>query len=138
MLYITQKAVVIRDLADMSKFEVQMHPQLVTCAKFSPNGYSICSGDCKGNLYIWDASNQHNEKAFHANVLNGPIKDIAWSADSQRIAVVGEGKKIFAKIILWETNNQLGDITVGSGKTVNTVDIRPTLPLRLALSGEEV
>lgn len=41
-------------------------------------------------------------------------------------------------MILWETNNNIGDITVGSGKTVIACDIKPTLPLRIALSGEEI
>lgn len=68
----------------------------------------MASGDNSGKLRIWDTtqkehilkvSHVHNIRftlthAFQAEypVISGPVRDIAWSPDSKRIAVAGEGK----------------------------------------------
>lgn len=35
--------------------------------------------------------------------LGGAIKDIAWSPDSQRIVVCGDGRECYARVFLAET-----------------------------------
>lgn len=45
-----------------------------------------------GTLRIWDTTQLEHPLKIELKVLSGAILDIAWSADSQRIIVVGDGK----------------------------------------------
>ena len=49
--------------------------------------------DIQGKIRIWDTTNTEHILKYEYHVLGGAIKDIAWSADSQRIVVGGEGKE---------------------------------------------
>lgn len=43
-------------------------------------------------MRIWDTTQLEHPLKIELKVLSGAILDIAWSADSQRIIVVGDGK----------------------------------------------
>lgn len=78
----------------------------------------------KGNIIIWETEGKHLIKKQYEYVLSGPIKDISWTGDNQRIAVVGEGKSTFGKAILLDTGSSVGEVSIVS-KKLNAVDIRP-------------
>lgn len=56
-------------------------------------------------------------------MLNGAVNSIAWTDDGQRILAAGEGKDMFAKAILVDSGNKVGDL-YGPSKTVITMDIK--------------
>lgn len=72
-------------------------------AKYAPSGFYIASGDQSGKLRIWDTTQSTHILKDEYPVISGPIRDIAWSEDSKRIAVVGEGRErwVFIFGIFW-------------------------------------
>lgn len=68
--------------------------------------------------------------------IAGPIKDISWSADSQRIVVVGEGRERFGHVFMTETGTSVGEIS-GQSKSINSCDFRPTRPFRIVTGSED-
>lgn len=53
----------------------------------------MASGDQSGKIRIWDTTQStHILKGEYA-IISGPIRDISWSDDSKRLAVVGEGRE---------------------------------------------
>lgn len=70
------------------------HKEKTTCAKFSPNGNFVCSGDAKGNIIIWENLPPlfPIKKSFEYPLLGGAVKDIAWTSDGTKIVAAGEGK----------------------------------------------
>jgi hypothetical protein len=42
---------------------------------------------------IWDTTQKEHILKNEFQPLGGPIKDLAWSGDNQRIVVVGEGRE---------------------------------------------
>lgn len=68
--------------------------------------------------------------------IGGPIKDIAWSADSQRIVIVGEGRERFGHVIMADTGTSVGEIS-GQSKPINSCDFRPARPFRIVTGSED-
>lgn len=66
----------------------------------------------------------------------GAIKDLAWSDDSKRIVVAGDGREKFGAAILWDTGASVGEIS-GHSKTINSIDFKQTRPYRVATAGED-
>ena len=85
-------------------------------AKYSPSGFYIASAgefifvtlsdifllqfifaasftDQSGKVRIWDTVNKEHICKIELQPFAGPIKDLAWSADNQRMVVVGEGRE---------------------------------------------
>lgn len=50
------------------------------------------SADVSGKLRIWDTTQKEHLLKYEYQPFAGKIKDIAWTEDSKRIAVVGEGR----------------------------------------------
>lgn len=69
------------------------HSCAVNVAKYSPSGFYISSGDISGKVRIWDTVNKEHILKNEFHPIGGPIKDIAWSPDNQRMVVVGEGRE---------------------------------------------
>ncbi|KAL4426871.1 hypothetical protein ABPG74_008795 [Tetrahymena malaccensis] len=140
ILYSTANVVVIRDLNDFTKVHAVFseHKHNTTAAKFSPNGNYVCSGDEKGFVIVWNAvgNNLIIKKQWDFPQLTGAIRDIAWTFDSERIAIAGEGQKIMAKVFAYDTGSQLGEIS-GQSKNLLTCSFKPSRPFRLATAGEE-
>lgn len=51
-------------------------------------------------MRIWDTTQKEHILKNEYQPLGGPIKDLAWSGDSQRIVVVGEGREKYAFVFL--------------------------------------
>ncbi|KAB7494482.1 Actin-interacting protein 1 [Armadillidium nasatum] len=138
LVYVHGHSVIIRDLVDPAISEVYTeHSVDVTVAKYAPSGYYICSGDQHGKVRIWDTINEEHILKAEYEVLGGPIRDIVWSHDSQRILVVGEGRDKFAHVFMMDTGASVkGDIT-GHTKCINTCDWKPTRPFRIVTGAED-
>lgn len=137
IVYVCGKLVVLRSLADPLKAEVYgEHAYPPSCAKVSPSGNYVCSADISGNIRIWALDNAERTLQLETKPLAGKVHDICWSFDSQRIAVVGEGREKFAHVFSWNTGTTVGELS-GHTATVLSVDMRPQRPFRIATGAED-
>ena len=105
-------------------------------AKYSPSGFYIASADKSGKVRIWDTVNKEHILKNEFQPISGPIKDLAWSNDNQRMVVVGEGREKFGHVFLADTGTSNGDIT-GQTRPINTVDFKPSRPFRIVTGSED-
>jgi hypothetical protein len=49
--------------------------------------------DQSGKVRVWDTTQAHHPLKIELQSLGGPIFDLQWSQDAQRIVVVGEGRE---------------------------------------------
>ncbi|KAM7537988.1 hypothetical protein Aperf_G00000076373 [Anoplocephala perfoliata] len=136
IIYPNKKNVIIRDLT--TKMDNDMytgHAVEVQCAKYSPSGFYVASGDKSGKLHIWDATQKEHLLKNEFPVLV-TINDVSWSSDNQRIAVGGQGGEKFGKVINAEMGTEVGEV-VGMSKTINCIDMKPTRPFRLVTGSED-
>lgn len=49
--------------------------------------------DQSGKVRIWDTVNKEHICKIELQPFAGPVKDLAWSPDNQRMIVVGEGRE---------------------------------------------
>lgn len=92
--------------------------------------------DQSGKVRIWDTVNKEHILKNEFQPISGPIKDIAWSADNQRMVIVGEGRERFGHVFMTETGTSVGEIS-GQSKPLNSVDFRPSRPFRIATGSED-
>ncbi|XP_073959448.1 actin-interacting protein 1 flr [Choristoneura fumiferana] len=136
-LYTNGNSVIIRDIENPAIADVYTeHSCQVNVAKYSPSGFYIASGDASGKVRIWDTVNKEHILKNEFQPIGGPIKDIAWSADSQRMVVVGEGRERFGHVFMAETGTSVGEIS-GQSKPINSVDFRPARPFRIVTASED-
>jgi len=138
VIYGSGTNVVIRDLDNPMQAEIYTgHAQKVTAAAYSPSGYYVCSGDEGGHIRIWATDNVDRTLKLEIQPLSGAIRDIAWTPDSQRVVVVGEGKGTYAHVFLWDSGSPVGEIS-GHSKEILTCDLRQDRPFRIATGGEDM
>nr|P90587.1 RecName: Full=66 kDa stress protein; AltName: Full=p66 [Physarum polycephalum]AAC26321.1 66-kDa stress protein p66 [Physarum polycephalum] len=136
-LYTCGNAVIIRNIKNPNQADIYYeHAQPATVAKYAPSGFYIASGDLSGTLRIWDTTQLEHPLKIELKVLSGPIADIAWSADSQRLVVVGDGKERFGAAILWDSGASVGEIT-GHSKAIASCDFKATRPFRVITGAED-
>jgi len=136
-LYCNGNSVVTRNLDSPQYSEIYtQHSTQVNVAKYSPSRFYIASCDNSGKVRIWDTVNKEHILKNEFQPISGPIKDIAWSGDNQRIVVVGEGREKFGHVFLADTGTSNGDIT-GQTRPINTVDFKPTRPFRIVTGSED-
>ncbi|XP_058654090.1 WD repeat-containing protein 1 [Onychostoma macrolepis] len=136
-LYTNGKSVIIRNIENPAIADVYTeHPHQVIVAKYSPSGFYIASGDVSGKIRIWDTTQKEHLLKYEYQPFGGKIKDIAWTEDSKRIAVVGEGREKFGAVFLWDSGSSVGEI-VGHSKIINSVDIKQTRPYRLVTGSDD-
>ncbi|OUC46265.1 putative WD domain, G-beta repeat protein [Trichinella nativa] len=136
-LYCNGNSVVIRDLQNPKISDVYTeHSTLTTVAKYSPNGAYIASGDKSGKIRIWDTTQKEHILKKEYQPLPGAVRDIGWSEDGQRLAVVGDGREKFGHVFLFETGTSNGTLC-GQTKALNSVDFRPVKPLRIVCASED-
>lgn len=92
--------------------------------------------DQSGKVRIWDTVNKEHILKNEFHPFGGPIKDIAWSPDNQRMVVVGEGRERFGHVFMSETGTSVGEIS-GQSKPINSCDFRPTRPFRIITGSED-
>ncbi|XP_056129514.1 WD repeat-containing protein 1 [Lampris incognitus] len=136
-LYTNGKSVIIRNIENPAIADIYTeHPHQVTVAKYSPSGFYIASADVSGKIRIWDTTQKEHLLKYEYQPFSGIIKDIAWTEDSKRIAVVGEGREKFGAVFLWDSGSSVGEI-VGHFKVINSVDIKQTRPYRLITGSDD-
>nr|CAI5833200.1 unnamed protein product [Callosobruchus analis] len=125
-LYTNGNSVIIRNIENPAISDVYTeHSCTVNVAKYSPSGFYIASGVNKEHIL---------KNEFHP--FGGPIKDIAWSPDNQRMVVVGEGRERFGHVFMSETGTSVGEIS-GQSKPINSCDFRPARPFRIITGSED-
>ncbi|XP_064599768.1 WD repeat-containing protein 1-like [Liolophura sinensis] len=136
-LYTNGNSVYIRDIENPAISDVYtQHPVQVLVAKYAPSGFYIASGDSRGKIRIWDTTQRTHLLKYEYQPLGGSIRDIAWSPDSKRIAVVGDGREKYASVFLWDTGSSVGSME-GHSKLINSVDYKPTRPYRTVTASED-
>jgi len=136
-LYTHGNSVIIRNIEDPSISETYTeHSCQVNVAKYSPSGFYIASADQSGKVRIWDTVNKEHICKIELQPFAGPVKDLAWSPDNQRMIVVGEGRERFGHVFLVETGTSNGDI-MGPTKAINSCDFRPARPFRIITGSED-
>ncbi|KAF2880566.1 hypothetical protein ILUMI_25604 [Ignelater luminosus] len=136
-LYTNGNSVIIRNIENPAIAEIYTeHSVPVNVAKYSPSGFYIASGDQSGKVRIWDTVNKEHILKNEFHPIGGPIKDIAWSADNQRMVVVGEGRERFGHVFMSETGTSVGEIS-GQSKPINSCDFRPARPFRIVTGSED-
>ncbi|MBN3301976.1 WDR1 protein, partial [Amia calva] len=112
------------------------HAHQVIVAKYAPSGFYIASGDVSGKIRIWDTTQKEHLLKYEYQPFSGKVKDIAWTEDSKRLAIVGEGREKFGAVILWDTGSSVGEVA-GHNKIINSVDIKQTRPYRLVTGSDD-
>ncbi|CAJ1051470.1 WD repeat-containing protein 1 [Xyrichtys novacula] len=136
-LYTNGKCVIIRNIDNPAIADIYTeHAHTVAVAKYSPSGFYIASGDVTGKIRIWDTTQKEHILKNEYTPFAGQIKDIAWTSDSQRIAIVGEGREKYGAAIFWDTGSSVGEIS-GHSKLINSVDIKQSRPFRLATGSDD-
>ena len=136
-LYTHGHSVIIREFDSPQYSDVYtQHSCDVNVAKYSPSGFYIASADKSGKVRIWDTVNKEHILKNEFQPISGPIKDLAWSPDNQRIVVVGEGREKFGHVFLAETGTSNGDIS-GQSRPLNSCDFRPGRPFRIITGSED-
>lgn len=98
--------------------------------------YFVRTTDQSGKVRIWDTVNKEHILKNEFQPISGPIKDIAWSADNQRMVIVGEGRERFGHVFMTETGTSVGEIS-GQSKPINSCDFRPARPFRIITGSED-
>uniref|UniRef100_A0A1A9WBM8 Actin-interacting protein 1 n=1 Tax=Glossina brevipalpis TaxID=37001 RepID=A0A1A9WBM8_9MUSC len=136
-LYTNGNSVIIRNIENPAIADVYTeHSCAVNVAKYSPSGFYIASGDQSGKIRIWDTVNKEHLLKNEFQPIAGPIKDISWSQDNQRIVVAGEGRERFGHVFMAETGTSVGEIS-GQSKSINSCDFRPARPFRIVTGSED-
>ncbi|XP_036083405.1 WD repeat-containing protein 1 isoform X2 [Rousettus aegyptiacus] len=136
-IYTNGKCVIIRNINFPALADIYTeHAHQVVVAKYAPSGFYIASGDVSGKLRIWDTTQAEHLLKYEYQPFAGKIKDIAWTEDSKRIAVVGEGREKFGAVFLWDSGSSVGEIT-GHNKIINSVDIKQSRPYRLVTGSDD-
>lgn len=136
-LYTNGNSVYIRNIENPEICDIYtQHSCAVNVAKYSPSGFYIASGDASGKVRIWDTVNEEHILKNEYQPISGEIKDIAWSPDSQRLVVVGNGRERFAHVIMADTGTSVGEI-LGQTKIINTCDFKPSRPFRIVTGSED-
>ncbi|KAJ9459374.1 hypothetical protein DIPPA_28810 [Diplonema papillatum] len=110
------------------------HP--VTAVRVSPSQAYCASGDKEGNVVVWALDNEQNTVKLETKVTSEALLDICWSADSQRLVAVGQGRESFAAAFLVDTGASVGDMK-GHTKMILSCDMRPERPFRVATASED-
>lgn len=86
-------------------------------------------------MRVWAWNHPEHLLKKETPALGGEVEDLAWDGESKRIVAAGGGSSK-AKVFSWDTGSNLGEIIPHSKKVI-TCDLRPTLPHRLIMGGED-
>jgi len=111
------------------------HTHPVKCAKFSPSGKYVASGDAAGKVRVWAWTAEAHGLKVEVPALGGEVEDLAWDSESKRILAVGGGQSK-AKVFMWDTGSNLAEVVPHNKKAI-TGDLRPARPYRMITGGED-
>ncbi|CAL4141804.1 unnamed protein product, partial [Meganyctiphanes norvegica] len=90
-----------------------------------------------GKIRIWDTVNPEHILKAEYQPLGGCIRDIAWSHDSQRIVVAGDGNEKYAHAFMMDSGASVKGDFSGHSKCINSVDWKGTRPFRIITGSED-
>ena len=111
------------------------HKCKTTAVAFTPSNVFAVSGDEFGNVKIWWVDDFKIKKEYDS-LLGGKICGFGWSDDNERLLVFGNGKQNLARTIMWDTGNNIGEIS-GHSKVLLAGDFKKTRPYRVITGGED-
>lgn len=136
-LYTCGQSVVIRNIENPLIAETyDEHSRPPTVARYAPSGFYIASADSTGTVRIWDTTQAEHPLKIELKVLSGPIYDLAWTPDSNRIVVGGEGREKYGHAFIWDSGASVGEIS-GHAKPIYSVDAKPSRPFRVVTGSED-
>lgn len=123
-----------------NKFDTNVyigHQGKTTAATYSPNGRWVASSDEAGNVKIWEPKCMETGLRLETRPISGPIFDISWTGDNDRISCVGQGaNNTFGVVISAGEGSSQGEV-MGHTKVVNTGCLKPTRPFRFVSAGDD-
>ncbi|KAL3782567.1 hypothetical protein ACHAW5_004875 [Stephanodiscus triporus] len=122
-------------------FVYRGHGAAVSCAKFSPSGTYVASGDARGRLRVWSYDHDEHLPRLDVQALPGTIRDVSWDHEGRRIVVVGDGGNgggiECSKVVMWDTGVRCGDLSCHARRRGSTCAYRPCRPMRIVTGGAE-
>jgi WD40 repeat protein len=111
------------------------HKVKTSSVGWAPSGVFLASGDVEGNLKIFRFDDLSLKKEY-PKALGGIIRGVVWNDESNKIFFFGDGKQFLARVILWDSGNNVGDIS-GHSKVILSGDMRRTRPFRIITGSED-
>lgn len=105
------------------------HAQPITAVSVSPTGFYAATGDSSGTVRVWDLIAGDKVLKLEHKALTGPVRDIAWDAESKRLLAVGDGREKFGSAFLLDSGSSVGTIE-GHSKPINAVALNRQRPYR--------
>jgi len=133
--YCSSDHVVIRSFEKPHQCEVYRGHASPTAVRFCPCEPLVCSGGADGVVKIWSLADKALTR-YEGKHFLGKVCDIAWSPDGQRILLVGEGKGLYATLIMADGGSKIADIE-GFTAGVISCDLRPTAPMKMVLASND-
>ena len=134
--YTLNNIVYLRGLTNILDCDVfNQHQAKCTIASFSPTGRFVASADEEGNLKVWAPTKQQTVQ-LETRPISGPIYDMSWTEDNERVACVGKGQKSYGCVINATNGSSLGEV-MGHTAVVNTCAMRAQRPFRLVTAGDD-
>ena len=96
----------------------------------------VASGGADGSVETWCAKTGRTKRRFE-KVLSGAIRDICWSFDGSKIAVVGEGKEAFARVIHAEMGTTVKDVGGATAWCKSACGGRSGKPHRVVIGSDD-
>ena len=136
LIYCNGANVVVRELARPAlAYVYPEHAHAVKCAKFSPSGKYVASGDASGKVRIWAWTQAEHSLKFECPCGEN-VEDVSWDAESKRILAVGGGQNK-ASVFQFDTGSRLGEVVPHNKKAI-TGDLRPSRPYRMVTGSEDM
>jgi WD40 repeat protein len=113
------------------------HRAKITVASYSPSSRYIASADEEGYLRIWEPGAKDQNLAFgELRPISGPIFDLSWTEDSERLAYIGAGSNSYGGAINAKTGASIGEV-MGHTQTVQSVALRAQRPYKMVTGGDD-
>ena len=134
--YPSGQLVILRDVTNLAApaLVCARHTVPVTCCRLSSMAAMCASGDRDGNVIVW-ANKADMIVVYQGKLIGGPVRDIAWSEDQERIVCVGEGKTM-AAVIAVNGGNSVGTI-MGHQRTIVSCDFKRSRPFRISTGAQD-
>jgi WD40 repeat protein len=125
----------VEDIFDAAVYA--QHRAKTTVAAYSPTTRYIATADDQGNLRVWAPEHKEQILTLETRPIAGPIYDLGWTEDNERLAYVGNGGKSFGGAINATTGASIGEV-MGHTATVRSCGMKIQRPFRLVTAGDDM
>jgi len=113
------------------------HQAKITTSAYSPSGRWVASADETGNVKVWTPQNAEKTIELETRPISGPIFDITWTNENNKISIVGAGANNAYGVVLDSSTGSAQGEVIGHTKQVNTGCLKPTRPYRFVTAGDD-